>query len=103
MEEITPKYNLKIYVDNVYCDATQHVSCPRSLIISYKSDVIVLKSQNLIGASELEVICMLLHVKFFLICENNAPYYFVNEDFIIFVIWKSDIWWSVLDILYSSN
>ncbi|XP_019712514.1 mucin-2-like isoform X5 [Hippocampus comes] len=54
MEEITPKYNLKIYVDNVYCDATQHVSCPRSLIISYKSDVIVLKSQNLIGASELE-------------------------------------------------
>ncbi|XP_051915891.1 mucin-2-like isoform X13 [Hippocampus zosterae] len=54
MEEITPKYNLKIYVDNVYCDATQHVSCPRSLIISYKSDVIVLKSQNLIGASVLE-------------------------------------------------
>nr|XP_061812382.1 mucin-2-like [Nerophis lumbriciformis] len=54
MEEITPKHNLKIYVDNVYCDATQHVSCPRSLIISYKSDVIVLKSQNLVGAAQLE-------------------------------------------------
>ncbi|XP_077374086.1 mucin-2 [Festucalex cinctus] len=54
MEEIMPKHNLKIYVDNVYCDATQHVSCPRSLIISYKSDVFVLKSQNLVGTSELE-------------------------------------------------
>ncbi|XP_077423877.1 mucin-2 [Vanacampus margaritifer] len=54
MEEITPKHNLKIYVDNVYCDANQHVSCPRSLIISYKSDVFVLKSQNLVGTSELE-------------------------------------------------
>ncbi|XP_061679060.1 intestinal mucin-like protein [Syngnathoides biaculeatus] len=54
MEEITPKHHLKIYVDNVYCDAIEHVSCPRSLIISYKSDVIVLKSQNLVGAAELE-------------------------------------------------
>ncbi|XP_037109335.1 mucin-2-like isoform X50 [Syngnathus acus] len=54
MEEITPKYDLKIYVDNVYCDAIQHVTCPRSLIISYEANVFVLKTQNLIGASELE-------------------------------------------------
>ncbi|XP_061532007.1 mucin-2 [Phycodurus eques] len=54
MEEIEAKHDLKIYVDNVYCDAKEHVSCPRSLIISYKSDVIVLKSQNHVGAAELE-------------------------------------------------
>ncbi|XP_054631462.1 intestinal mucin-like protein [Dunckerocampus dactyliophorus] len=54
MEEIKPKHNLKIYIDNIYCDPIKHVSCPRSLIISYISEVIVLKSQNLVRAAELE-------------------------------------------------
>lgn len=55
MEEISPKHNLKIYIDNVFCDPTEDVSCPRSIIISYASQVITLINYNLIGVVELEV------------------------------------------------
>lgn len=55
MEEITKTHDLKIYVDNVYCDPTEDVSCPRSIIISFKSQIITLINHNLIGAPELEV------------------------------------------------
>lgn len=55
MEEISPKHNLKIYIDNVFCDPTEDVSCPRSIIISYASQVITLVNYNLIGLVELEV------------------------------------------------
>lgn len=55
MEEISQKYNLKIYIDNVFCDPTEDVSCPRSIIISYRSEVITLMNHNLIGAAQLEV------------------------------------------------
>uniref|UniRef100_A0A8C3A9M0 Mucin 2.2, oligomeric mucus/gel-forming n=1 Tax=Cyclopterus lumpus TaxID=8103 RepID=A0A8C3A9M0_CYCLU len=34
MEEILPIHNLNIYIENVYCDPTEDVSCPRSIIIS---------------------------------------------------------------------
>uniref|UniRef100_A0A8C6Q2Q5 Mucin 2, oligomeric mucus/gel-forming n=1 Tax=Nothobranchius furzeri TaxID=105023 RepID=A0A8C6Q2Q5_NOTFU len=34
MEEITPRHQLKIYIDNVFCDPTEDVSCPRSIIIA---------------------------------------------------------------------
>lgn len=61
MEEITPKYNLKIYIDNVICDPTEDVSCPRSVIVSYRSQVITLKNHNLIGVAELEVKQQLLN------------------------------------------
>lgn len=55
MEEISPKHNLKIYIENVYCDPTEEVSCPRSIIISYGSQMITLINYNLIGLVELEV------------------------------------------------
>lgn len=55
MEEIFPKLHLKIYIDDAYCDPTEDVSCPRSIIISYKSEVITFVNHNLIGAAELEV------------------------------------------------
>ena len=55
MEEITPKHNLKVIVDNVYCEAGEDVSCPRSIIVSYRSQVITLKSHNLMGAAKMEV------------------------------------------------
>lgn len=55
MEEITPKYNLKIYIDNVFCDPNEDVSCPRSIILHYGSQVIKLMNHNLIGAAQLEV------------------------------------------------
>ncbi|XP_027128683.1 mucin-2 [Larimichthys crocea] len=54
MEEILPKHDLKIYIDNVFCDPTEDVSCPRSIIISYSSQVIKLINHNLIGAADLE-------------------------------------------------
>uniref|UniRef100_UPI003AAB67E3 mucin-2-like n=1 Tax=Centroberyx gerrardi TaxID=166262 RepID=UPI003AAB67E3 len=56
MEEITPKYHLKMYIDNVLCDPTEDVSCPRSIIVSYGSEVITLKNHNLIGAAQLEAL-----------------------------------------------
>ncbi|XP_037539630.1 mucin-2-like [Nematolebias whitei] len=56
MEEVTSKYNLKIYIDNVFCDPTEDVSCPRSLIIAYGIQVVTLINHNLIGAPNLEVL-----------------------------------------------
>ncbi|CAB1423415.1 unnamed protein product [Pleuronectes platessa] len=56
MEEILPKHGLKIYVDNVYCDPTEDVSCPRSLIISYNSQMVKLINHNLMGAAQLEAL-----------------------------------------------
>lgn len=55
VEEISPHHNLKIFIDNVHCDPTEDVSCPRSIIISYASQVITLINYNLIGIVELEV------------------------------------------------
>ncbi|XP_076027057.1 intestinal mucin-like protein [Genypterus blacodes] len=56
MEEITPRYHFKIYIDNVICDPTVDVSCPRSIIVSYESEVVTLKNHNLLEAPELEAI-----------------------------------------------
>ncbi|CAL8335672.1 unnamed protein product [Gadus morhua 'NCC'] len=67
MEEITPKHNLKVIVDNVYCEPTEDVSCPRSIIVSYNSQVITLKNQNLMGAAKMEVLSSGVTVK--------VPYY----------------------------
>nr|XP_055048925.1 mucin-2-like [Misgurnus anguillicaudatus] len=56
MEEIRPQYNLKIYIDNVYCNLIDHVSCPRSIIVSYNNSlVITLTNKNLFGGADLEV------------------------------------------------
>lgn len=55
MEEIMPLHNLKIFIDNVYCDPTEDVSCPRSITVSYGSQVVTLINHNLIGAAQLEV------------------------------------------------
>lgn len=55
MEEIRPQFHLKIYIDSVYCDPVEHVSCPRSIIVSYNKLVITLINHNLIGGADLEV------------------------------------------------
>lgn len=55
MEEMWPRHHFKIYIDNVNCDPTEDVSCPRAIIVSYRSTVITLKNHNLIGAAQLEV------------------------------------------------
>ncbi|XP_053366769.1 mucin-2-like [Clarias gariepinus] len=56
MEEISPKHNLKIYIENVKCDLRESVSCPRAIIVSYNNQVITLKNHNLIGAAKLEAL-----------------------------------------------
>ncbi|XP_045063576.1 mucin-2-like [Coregonus clupeaformis] len=56
MEEMKPRHNFKIYIDNVNCDPTEDVSCPRAIIVSYRSTVITLKNHNLIGAAQLEAL-----------------------------------------------
>ncbi|XP_015259098.1 PREDICTED: intestinal mucin-like protein [Cyprinodon variegatus] len=56
MEEITPKFNLKIYIDNVFCDPTEDVSCPRSLTIEYGFKIVTLINHNLVGAPQLEAL-----------------------------------------------
>ncbi|XP_053175679.1 intestinal mucin-like protein [Scomber japonicus] len=56
MEEITPRHNLKIFIDNVICENAEDVSCPRSIIVSYGTQVVRLKNHNLIGAAKLEAL-----------------------------------------------
>ncbi|KAK2842372.1 hypothetical protein Q5P01_012572 [Channa striata] len=56
MKELSPRHNLEIYIDNVYCDPTEDVSCPRSIIISYQSHVVTLLNHNLLGAAQLEAL-----------------------------------------------
>ncbi|KAM8860829.1 intestinal mucin-like protein [Synchiropus picturatus] len=56
MEEILPKYNLKIYIDNVFCDPFEEVPCPRSIIVSYGSEVVTLKNHNVMGVAVLEAV-----------------------------------------------
>uniref|UniRef100_A0A3B3CDL7 Mucin 5f n=1 Tax=Oryzias melastigma TaxID=30732 RepID=A0A3B3CDL7_ORYME len=46
VEEIHTKYHLKIYIDNVFCDIGEDVSCPRSIIISFGSQTVKLINHN---------------------------------------------------------
>lgn len=55
MEEISPKYHLKIFIDNVYCDIHEPVSCPRSIIVSYNNQVIILRNHRFVEGAALEV------------------------------------------------
>ncbi|XP_051740701.1 mucin-2-like isoform X3 [Ctenopharyngodon idella] len=56
MEEISPKYNLKIYIDNVYCDIHEPVSCPRSIIVSYNNQVITLGNHRFMNGAALQAL-----------------------------------------------
>ncbi|XP_072277618.1 mucin-5B-like [Pyxicephalus adspersus] len=43
VQQITPKYdNFRVLVDNYFCDASDGLSCPQSILIYYKSNEIVL-------------------------------------------------------------
>ncbi|KAG2462996.1 MUC2 protein, partial [Polypterus senegalus] len=56
VEEIRPNYdNFKIYIDNVHCDIRDRVSCPRSIIVSFESQVIELKNMETNGRVKLKV------------------------------------------------
>ncbi|XP_015254680.1 PREDICTED: intestinal mucin-like protein [Cyprinodon variegatus] len=54
MREIIPKHGLEIYIDNVHCDPTEDVSCPRSLTVNYGGQNIKLINFNLNGRPDLK-------------------------------------------------
>ncbi|XP_009866663.1 PREDICTED: intestinal mucin-like protein, partial [Apaloderma vittatum] len=50
VKQIVPKYdNFRVYVDNYYCDSVDGLSCPKSIIIFYKSAKVVLTRELLNG------------------------------------------------------
>ncbi|NXJ86213.1 MUC5A protein, partial [Trogon melanurus] len=50
VKQIVPKYdNFRVYVDNYYCDSVDGLSCPKSIIIFYKSAKVVLTRESVNG------------------------------------------------------
>ncbi|XP_074774745.1 mucin-5AC [Athene noctua] len=50
VKQIIPKYdNFRVYIDNYYCDARDGLSCPKSIIIFYKSAKVVLTRELMNG------------------------------------------------------
>ncbi|XP_030307409.1 mucin-5AC [Calypte anna] len=50
VKQIVPKYdNFRVYIDNYYCDAKDGLSCPKSIIIFYKSAEVVLTRKLMDG------------------------------------------------------
>ncbi|XP_071894485.1 mucin-5AC [Anas platyrhynchos] len=50
VKQIVPKYdNFRVYIDNYYCDSKDGLSCPKSIIIYYKSAKVVLTRELMNG------------------------------------------------------
>ncbi|XP_010130010.1 PREDICTED: mucin-5AC-like, partial [Buceros rhinoceros silvestris] len=50
VKQIVPKYdNFRVYIDNYYCDSKDGLSCPKSIIIFYKSAEVVLTRELVNG------------------------------------------------------
>ncbi|XP_030338095.1 mucin-5AC-like [Strigops habroptila] len=50
VKQIVPKYdNFRVYIDNYYCDAEDGLSCPKSIIIFYKSAEVLLTRKLMNG------------------------------------------------------
>ncbi|XP_059704190.1 mucin-5AC-like [Haemorhous mexicanus] len=50
VKQIVPRYdNFRVYIDNYYCDSKDGLSCPKSIIIFYKSAEVVLTRQLMNG------------------------------------------------------
>ncbi|XP_071618105.1 mucin-5AC-like isoform X8 [Heliangelus exortis] len=50
VKQIVPKYdNFRVYIDNYYCDAKDGLSCPKSIIVFYKSAEVVLTRKLMDG------------------------------------------------------
>ncbi|CAM9472695.1 unnamed protein product [Bubo scandiacus] len=50
VKQIIPKYdNFRVYIDNYYCDSRDGLSCPKSIIIFYKSAKVVLTRELMNG------------------------------------------------------
>ncbi|KAF3688741.1 Mucin-5AC [Channa argus] len=46
VQEIVPKYNFKVYIDNENCDASGTVTCAKALMVYYKNYEIILTQQR---------------------------------------------------------
>ncbi|KAI7814001.1 putative mucin-5AC-like [Triplophysa rosa] len=71
VKEIDPKYNFSVIIDNVFCDAEDGLSCPKSLTIYYKSFEILMSQE--LSNSVLNNVIYVNHRRF------SLP--FQNEDF----------------------
>ncbi|KFP25680.1 hypothetical protein N325_12864, partial [Colius striatus] len=50
VKQITPKYdNFRVYIDNYYCNSEDGLSCPKSIIIFYKSAHVLLTRELMNG------------------------------------------------------
>ncbi|KAM6068296.1 mucin-5AC-like [Theristicus caerulescens] len=50
VKQIVPKYdNFRVYIDNYYCNARDGLSCPKSILIFYKSAEVVLTRELMNG------------------------------------------------------
>nr|XP_023666895.1 intestinal mucin-like protein [Paramormyrops kingsleyae] len=49
VKEIYPKYNFSVIIQNYYCDAPDHLSCPQSLTVYYKSYEIMMTQKDING------------------------------------------------------
>ncbi|XP_062351339.1 mucin-5AC-like [Cinclus cinclus] len=50
VKQIVPRYdNFRVYIDNYYCDAKDGLSCPKSILIFYKSAEVVLTRELVNG------------------------------------------------------
>ncbi|NXD18332.1 MUC5A protein, partial [Nothocercus nigrocapillus] len=48
VKQIVPKYdNFRVYIENYYCDSKDGLSCPKSIIIYYKSSEVVLTREHM--------------------------------------------------------
>ncbi|XP_005941718.1 intestinal mucin-like protein [Haplochromis burtoni] len=46
VKEITPRHNFKVYIENVNCNPTGTVTCPKSLIVYYKNYTVILTQER---------------------------------------------------------
>lgn len=46
VQEITSRYNFRVLIDNVNCDASGTVTCAKSLNVSYKNTNVILTQEG---------------------------------------------------------
>ncbi|XP_043404992.1 mucin-5AC [Chelonia mydas] len=64
VKQITPKYdNFRVDIDNYFCDADDGLSCPQSIIVYYKSMVVVLTRELYNGVMANKIIFNKMIVK----------------------------------------
>uniref|UniRef100_A0A3B3SCI9 VWFD domain-containing protein n=1 Tax=Paramormyrops kingsleyae TaxID=1676925 RepID=A0A3B3SCI9_9TELE len=55
VQEIIPKYNFRVIIDNYYCNAHDGLSCPQSLTVYYKSYEVTLTAKRTAETTKVEI------------------------------------------------